>query len=141
MAFLFSSLLKNHRAVVMVMASLLSAAHPDQAAGFFPKSAPTVTAGKAANLEVRYFTELLTASSQSSLDRQFGPIAGSMQRVFTRSSFGMAVSGPNGNVSLTAGEKPRTLETQSLRSSGTMAFNASTGPDGYPSRWRKSASS
>ena len=72
----FSALIKNHRRLVAALAGLLIALHPAPAAGFSPKTAPTVTAEKAANMEVRYFTELLTASSQSSLDRQFGPIAG-----------------------------------------------------------------
>lgn len=46
-----------------------------QAAGFAPQTAPTVTAASAANMDVRYFTELLGRSSKDAVERQFTPIA------------------------------------------------------------------
>ncbi|MBI5689009.1 MAG: family 10 glycosylhydrolase [Verrucomicrobia bacterium] len=46
-----------------------------QAAGFTTRTAPAVTAEKAANMDVRYFTELLGRSSKGSVESQFTPLA------------------------------------------------------------------
>lgn len=66
----------NRRPIFTLLAGLLAAANPVHAGGFSTKPAPTVTAAKAANMEVRYFTELLGTHAQSSIDRQFGPLVG-----------------------------------------------------------------
>ena len=42
--------------------------------GFSHKTAPSLTPSKVANMECRYFTELLGLTSAKSLASQFGPI-------------------------------------------------------------------
>lgn len=56
-------------------AGLLAVVSLASAAGFAPQSAPTVTPERAANMDVRYFTELLGRSSKASVEGQFAPIA------------------------------------------------------------------
>lgn len=72
----FSPRFQNSRQVVAIVASLLITSSLAHAGGFSTKTAPTMTAEKAANMEVRYFTELLGTHSPAGIDRQFGPIAG-----------------------------------------------------------------
>lgn len=70
------SVLRNFRPSAAVLAGLVTVGNLAHAAGFSTKPAPTVTAEKAATMEVRYFTELLGTHSQAGIDRQFGPIVG-----------------------------------------------------------------